>query len=112
MPPLIRYFSENNAGAFVEEGEVLMRTLSYFRNYEDQGVRADQHEGSLVHHPAKGLIVTKTATGEEIALPHRLESTIKEGKIFIYCMSTELSLDIAQHFKAEVAVEIIEPFKF
>ena len=50
MPPLVRYFSEKNAHAFVERGEVLFRALSYFRDYEDKGVRADEHEGTLVQH--------------------------------------------------------------
>jgi hypothetical protein len=113
MPPLVRYFSERNARAFVERGEVLFRALSYFRDYEDKGVRADEHEGTLVHRPSDGLKVTLVASGESVALPqHRLESTAKEDKIFVYCMSTELSTSIAQRFEAEVAVEIIEPVKF
>lgn len=113
MTPLIRYFSKANAQAFVERGEVLFRALSFFRDYEeDAGVRSDEHEGTLIHLPADGLRVTLTKTGESIALPHRLESTAKEDQIFVYCMSTELSENIAQRFKAEVAVELLEPVKF
>jgi hypothetical protein len=112
MPPLIRYFSELNARAFVERGEVLFRSLSYFRDYEDQGVRADEHEGTLVHLPSDGLRITRVDTGELIALPHRLESTAREDDIFVYCLSTELSDAIAERFQAEVAVEVVEPSKF
>jgi hypothetical protein len=41
-----------------------------------------------------------------------MESTAKEDYIFIYCMSTELSSDIANRFNAERVVEILDPVKF
>ena len=111
MPPLFRYFSEKNARAFVDRGEVLFRALSYFRDYEDNGVRADEHEGTLVHLPKEGLKITNVESGEVVDLPHRMESTSKGDEIFVYCFSTELSAAIAKRFEAEVAVEIIEPVK-
>lgn len=112
MPSLYRYFSVRNANAFVERGEVLLRSLSYFRDYEDAGVRSDEHEGTLVHLPTDGLKVNKVATGEVIALPHQMEATAKEDDIFIYCMSTELSEEIAHRFNAEVVVEINDQTRF
>lgn len=112
MPPLVRYFSKQYANAFVQRGEVLFRSLSYFRDYEDQGVRADMHEGTLVHRPTDGLRITKVETGESIELPHKLESSAREDEILIYCLSTELSESVAQRFQAEVAVEIVNPAKF
>jgi hypothetical protein len=110
--PLVRYFSARYARAFLEKGEVLFRSLSYFRDYEDDGVRADEHEGTLVHLPSDGLKVTLVRTGETVSLPHRLESSAKEDDIFVYCMSTELSPEIAKRFNADVAVEIREPVRF
>lgn len=113
MHQLFRYFSSaKDAAAFVEKGEVLFRALSYFRDYEDEGVRADEHEGTLVHRPFRGLEITRVPTEEKVVLPHKLESTAKEDDIFVYCMSTELSSNIANRFKAEVVVEITEPVKF
>ncbi len=109
MPPLLRYFNEENARAFVEQGVVLMRALSYFRDYEDDGVRSDEFEGTLVHRPKDGLRVKLQRTGEEIALPYTFEATAKEDQIFVYCLSTELSASIAARFQAQVAVEILEP---
>ena len=91
---------------------MLLRSLSYFRDYEDQGIRADEHEGTLVHLPLDGLHVKNVTTRELIALPHRLESTALEDEILIYCMSTELSASIATRFDAEVAIEIVDPVKF
>lgn len=112
MHQLFRYFSARDAAAFVEKGEVLFHALSYFRDYEDEGVRADEHEGTLVHRPSDGLEITRVPTGEKVVLPHRLESTVKEDDIFVYCMSTEFSSTIAKRFKAEVVVEVTEPVKF
>lgn len=112
MRPLVRYFSAQYADAFVQRGEVLLRSLSYYRDYEDQGVRADMHEGTLVHRPDEGLRITKTAGGESLVLPHRLESSAKEDQIFVYCMSTDLSEEIARRFKADTAVEILNHSRF
>jgi hypothetical protein len=112
MPSLYRYFSEKNALAFVRNGEVLFRALSYFRNYEDGEIRGDKFEGTLVHLPDNGLVVKNVNTEEEILLPHRLESTAKEDDIFVYCMSQILSVELAERFKAEVVVEITNPAKF
>ena len=112
MLQLYRYLSEKNASAFIEKGEVLLRTLSYFRDYEDADIRADEHEGTLVHLPINGLKVNLVKSGESIDLPYRLESTAKEDQIFILCMSTELSPTIAKKFETPVAVEIINLVKF
>lgn len=113
MPQLFRYFSEKNAHAFVDKGEILFRTLSYYRDYEGSGVRGDEYEGTLVHLPSNNGLKAKNAeTGQEIALPYRFESTAREDEIFVYCMSTELSQNIAKRFEAEVVVEILEPAKF
>ena len=112
MSPLVRYFSKANGHAFVAHGEVLFRALSYFRDYEDSGVREDEHEGTLVHKPREGLQVNLVSTGAAVDLPHRLEATSKQDDIFVYCMSTELSPDIGARFKAEMAVEILNPGTF
>jgi hypothetical protein len=112
MPSLYRYFSEKNALAFVRNGEILFRALSYFRNYEDDEVRGDKFEGTLVHLPDNGLVIKNVHTDKEVILPHRLESTAKEDDIFVYCMSQILSPELAERFKAEVVVEITNPAKF
>ena len=109
---LVRYFSEEYGRRFVQDGEVLFRALSYFRDYEDEGVRSDGLEGTLVHLPKDGLRAKLTETGQEVALPYTFESTAKEDDIFVYCMSTELDSEIGRRFKAQVAVEITKPHLF
>ncbi len=112
MSSLFRYLPKTYAADFVQKGAVLFRSLSYFRDYEDAGIRADEHEGTLVHQTPGGLQVNNPTTGESGTVLYRLESTAKEDDIFVYCMSTELCPEIAQRFKAEVAVEILDPSKF
>ena len=112
MQPLVRYFNEEYARPFTEQGAVLMRSLSYFRDYEDDGVRSDEFEGTLVHKPQDGLRAKLQATGEEVTLPYTFEATAKEDHIFVYCLSTELSASIAKRFQAPVAVEILDPLHF
>jgi hypothetical protein len=112
VPTLVRYFSEENARKFLDQGEVLFRALSYFRDYEDDGVRSDEFEGTLVHLPKEGLRATMVASGQEVDLPYSLESTAREDDIFVYCMSTEVNKDIGQRFKADVAIEITKPQVF
>ncbi len=112
MSTLVRYFSAENARKFLDQGEVLFRALSYFRDYEDDGVRSDEFEGTLVHLPKEGLRATMVASGEGVDLPYTLESTASEDDIFVYCMSTEVNADIGQRFKADVAVEITKPQVF
>ena len=75
---LFRYYlSSEYADAFVRNGEVLFHALSYFRDYEDDGVRADECEGTLVHLPKQGLKVRLTKTGEEVPVPYTFESSRK-----------------------------------
>lgn len=105
MAPLVRYFSsEDYALKLIEEGEVLLRSLSYFRDYEDNGVRADPYEGTLTHRPESGLEIRLVNDGQPVALPHTFEARANEDDILVYCLSTQLSLHIARRFDAKFAV--------
>ena len=109
---LFRYMSSKYAEAFVRRGEVLFRALSFYRDYEDEGVRSDEFEGTRLHRPNDGLKVTKVATGEVVSLPHSFESTAREDDIFVYCLSTTHSAALAEKFNADTCVEIHEPVAF
>lgn len=103
---LFRYMPAEYAPAFVKRGELLFRSLSYFRDYEDAGVRGDPDEGTRVHRPEGGLKIRKVDTGEELTLPHRFESTANEDDIFACCFSTVLDPQLAERFSANMCVEI------
>lgn len=108
---LFRYMAAEHAEAFVRRGAMLFRALSYFRDYEDEGVRGDEFEGTRLHLPVDGLKVTKVDTGEVVPLPYTLESTAHEDDIFVSCLSTIHSEFLAEKFKATTCVEIHEPVK-
>lgn len=104
--------SAQYAEAFVRRGEVLLRPLSYFRDYEDDGVRADEYEGTLLHRPAGGLVVNNLTTGQSGIFPHSFEATAREDDIFILCLSMERSAELAKRFGAETCVELTQPVRF
>jgi hypothetical protein len=113
VAPLVKYLPEPYASAFVQEGKILFRALSYFQDLEDDdGVRADPLEGTLVHRPEQGLEVTNVTTGEVHLVPDSFESSANEDAILVLCMSQTLSLELAQRFKSPVAIEIREPVRF
>jgi hypothetical protein len=112
MQPLYRYLDPSRVDSFVRDGSLLMRSLSYYRDYEDAGVRADPFEGTLAHRPQGGLKATMVESGEVRSLAYTFESTAREDDIFVYCVSSELSPDIARKFETSVCVEIHKPVQF
>lgn len=109
---LFRYISVEHAEALVYRGEVLFRSLAYYRDYEADGVRGDEFEGTRLHLPLDGLKLTKVASGEVASVPYAFESTANEDDIFVYCLSTELSSGLAEKYNTKTCVEISDPVKF
>ena len=109
MSSLYKYLPAKYAEAFVRDGAILFRSLSYFRDYEDAQVREDEFEGTRLHRPQSGLEITLTATQQKVVLPHSFESSVNEDDIFVFCLSTVLSSDLATQFQANTCVEIINP---
>lgn len=112
MPSLYKYIPEQYVSDFVHSGAVLFRSLSYYRDYEDAQVRGDEFEGTKLFRPQQGLEVTLTSTNEKILLPHSFESAANEDDIFVFCLSTVLSAELAAQFKVGACVEIVNPAKF
>lgn len=112
MPPLFKYLPSKYLGALVERGELLFRSLSYFRNYEELHVRGDRHEGKRLYNPSTGLEVTKAETGERIVLPWAFEASVKDRDIYVFCMSLRRSPDLATEFGTDACVEIQDPVAF
>jgi len=104
---LYKYLPAKYVKDFLRQGAVLFRSLSYFRDYEDSQVRGDEFEGTRIHRPHNGLEITLTATHERLVLPHAFESTANEDDIFVFCLSTVLSAELAAQFQAEVCIEIM-----
>ena len=112
MTSLYKYLPEQFVRPLLREGAVLFRTLSYFRDYEDAAVRGDEFEGTKLYRPPNGLEVTLVETQEKVVLPHSFESSTHEDDIFVFCLSTILSQELATQFKTNVRVEIQNPALF
>ncbi len=112
MQILYKYLPAKHIDAFVRRGEVLFRALSYFRDYEDAQIRGDEFEGTKLFRPKDGNVITFVDTQEKRVLPHTFESSANEDDIFIFCMSTIFSADLAAQFNADACVEILNPAVF
>jgi hypothetical protein len=106
---LYKYLPSKYIDAFVGRGELLFRSLSYFRNYEELQVRGDPHEGKRIYKPADGLEITKTETGEKFNLPWTFESGVRDREIFVFCLSRSFSADLLREFSVDACVEILNP---
>lgn len=109
--PLYKYLAEEAyATALIEKGQIFAPPLSYFRAYEDELVRGDPNDGKLRHEPEGGLVLTKES-GEVVQMPPgwQFRASVRAHDIFVYCLSTELSPEIANKFECLFCVEINEP---
>ncbi|MGM9514816.1 hypothetical protein ACS5PK_11230 [Roseateles sp. DB2] len=109
MASLFKYLPSKYLDAFVGRGELLFRSLSYFRNYEELEVRGDRHEGRRLYSPPQGLAINNLTTGEKFNLPGSFESSVQDREIFVFCLAQECSTELASEFKTDVCVEIHNP---
>ncbi len=110
---LYKYLAEEEyARALIDKGQVFARPLSYFRTFEDELVRGDPDDGKLWYEPEEGLVLTKES-GEVVAMPAgwRFRASVRAEDIFVYCLSTGLSGEIAEKFECPWCVEITEPHR-
>jgi hypothetical protein len=104
---LYKYYSERRWAEAFLQGAVLFRSLSYFRDCEDENVRRDQNEGTAIYCPEEGLIVSNLTQGKQFVLQHHsFESRARQQEIFVFCASTLLSEELRKRFDAIVCVEI------
>ena len=108
MASIYKYVSaEPFARALIEKGQLYLRSLAYFRSYEDALVRGDPDDGKLRYQPEAGLTLTKT-DGEVVTLPPgwRFRASVRAEDIFVYCLSLERSEALAEKFQSPFCVEI------
>jgi hypothetical protein len=106
---LYKYFTDHKwADAFLN-GEVLFRSLSYFRDYEDKDVRGDCKEGVSVFRPEGGLIITNHTQGRTFTSPDSaFEAITNQKDIFAFCVSRSLTDELCKTFEAAACVEILK----
>jgi hypothetical protein len=104
---LYKYFTERKWADTFLDGKILFRSLSYFRDYEDNSVRGDQKEGTSVFRPEGGLITNHTQ-GTAFTMPgFAFEATAKQDEIFAFCVSRSLTDELRAKLKAVACVEIL-----
>jgi len=106
---LHKYFTKRKwADAFLD-GEILFRSLSFFRDYEDKRVRGDQKEGTSIFRPEGGLIVTNYTQGTTFTMPNSaFEAITNQEEIFVSCASRSLIDELRKEFESVVCVEILK----
>ena len=103
---LYKYFSQRNWAERFVDGELLFRSLSYFRDYKDQ-IRGDRNEGSSIFSPENGLVINNETQGKTtILLGHAFESTVRQDEIFVFCLSRTFTQALSLEFEAVCCVEI------
>ena len=105
---LFKYYGEREWAEKFSDGELLFRSLAYFRDFEDENVRGDQNEGTIVHRPKGGLVVNNLTQGTTFTLPHAFESSANPEEIFVFCLSGSLTDQLRRRFKAGVCIEILD----
>ncbi len=102
---LYKYFSEAKYAEAFLDGQMLFRSLAYFRDNED-AVRGDEYEGTAKFLPDGGIVVTKQTQRTTFTSPMAFESSARAHEIFVYCVSQTRSPEIVREFNAVSCVEI------
>lgn len=106
---LYKYYSDRKWAEAFLDGELLFRSLSYFRDYEDKNVRGDQNEGTAIFRPEGGLIINNQTQGKTFTLPrHAFQSAANQDEIFVFCASRSHTDELRGKFEAVVCVEILK----
>jgi len=106
---LYKYYSDRKWAEEFLDGNILFRSLSYFRDLEDEAVRGDRKEGTAVYRPQGGLLINNQTQGKTFTLQcQAFESTANQEEIFVFCTSRSLSDELRDRFQAVVCVEILK----
>lgn len=111
MMVLFKYLPIQYATALVERGEVLFRSLSYFRQQE-HAARGDEVEGVHVDDPDKAVTLQNLTTGLSVSGAFRFLNSIDQDHVFAYCCSCRLTAELLQAFQADACVKILDPELF
>jgi hypothetical protein len=106
---LYKYFTQDKWAEAFLDGQILFRSLAYFRDLEDKEVREDRNEGVSVYNPTAGLQINNQTQGKEFTmLGFSFEARVKQKEIFAFCVSRSLKDELRERFQAVVCVEILD----
>ncbi len=110
-----KYFTKLQYAEAFLDGNVLCRTASFFRDYEDAHARqiiGDEYEGTRLYRPLNGLEINSLTRGQSLTLNAGMECLTKAHEIYIFCMSRACTDILKKEFNAVACAEIIDPREF
>ena len=99
--------TEKYALDLIEKGKVRFCTLATYHVFEDEGVRRDPSDGLLRYKPEGGVTINQG--GNSFQANQAFVSVVKVNDIFVYCLSNQLSPELASRFECQFCVEITHP---
>jgi hypothetical protein len=98
-------------------GEVLFRSLSYFRDFEDRTTKQvieDRYEGTGTSMPDGGVILRARDTGKVVKFvePFAFNKIVNTEDIFVFCVGNSYSDDLVREFNAVACVEMLDKQAF
>jgi len=108
---LYKYLPSEFVPAFLERGDLLFRSLSYFRKLEERG-RQDLLEGLHMDYPDHD--VTLDSADGRIHWKGRAAflNSVNPDRILVFCLSERLAPELFVEFNADACVEIRDPNEF
>jgi len=107
---LYKYLPRRFAAPFVANGEILFRTLSYFRRVE-HAARGDEVEGVHVDDPKRDVRLDVVG-GPHVIGRYRYLNSVDQTKVYAFCCSDRLSVELFDMFDADACVVIKDPVQF
>jgi|ERR1035438_4418649 hypothetical protein len=107
-----KYFTKLEYAEAFLDGNVLCRTASFFRDYEDAHARqiiGDEYEGTRRYRPLSGLEINNLTRGQSLTLNAGMECLTKAHEIYIFCMSHACTDILKKEFNAVACAEIRDP---
>jgi hypothetical protein len=101
---LFKFIDGRYAEAFIQEGVMLFRNLSYFRTIE-HAERGDFKEGLHRDHPDHPVEITNLTTGRIIRGDFAALNSIRSDKVFAYCLTTTFDPRLFHEF-GDTCIEI------
>jgi len=102
---LYKYLPSKYLDNVTMKGEFLFRSLSYFRDFEDEQVRGDVYEGAQKYTGDGGLEINNVTTGISSKENWIFKSKVDTDNIFIFSTSSKLCPELAKEFKSDVCIE-------
>ena len=108
---LYKYTPQQYVLDFIENGTILFRNLTSFRQMEHLA-RGDVREGCHVDSPSNDVIMTHVKTGRQITGPFSMRTDVNGEKVFVFCMSRTYTENLCASFNSGACIVITDPREF